>query len=247
MLTSLVSNRFVLMSLLAWAGTSASALAQPATAPAASTPVSAAALQAARVGDDQQFAVRLAEDRTHMVLFLNTPPQTGNGAFAKQRADAASKPTLADAMNAFAMHHPEAVVNGTKSGVTMGKIPANHCAAPVLQQQIATWSYSGPFLDFETAFDRMIHHIENVPEGNRIGFSPPADSPIRGLVTVTAQQESALDVFLDALSQLDGVVVIFREYTDKNGERRCIRETYARDATTTTFIGFNRNPQLFRK
>jgi hypothetical protein len=42
-------------------------------------------------------------------------------------------------------------------------------------------------------------------------------------------------------------VVIFREYTNKTGQSHCVRETYVRDATITTLVGYDRNPERFAR
>jgi hypothetical protein len=218
--------------------------AQARLTPAPQT-VSSITMRAAQTGDDQRFAVSLANDKVRLVLFLTTPFQWGNSRATSVNATM-SDGTLPDAVSAFSLNHPEVALDGTRAGILMGKMPARHCAAAVMNQRIENWSFSGTFRDFEVAFDRMIHHID-VAEGNVIGPPPPPDSPMLANVDVTAQQTTGWDVYLNALSQLDGVVVIFRQAPDRSGEMRCLRETYTRDATVTMFVGFDRNPQLFKK
>ena len=217
--------------------------AQLARAPQA---VSSAVMRAARAGDDRRFATALAAEHVHLVLFLTTPLQLGSS--RPLRLGASPEPeTLPDAVRLFALNHPEVALDGSRAGILLGNMPLMHCVAPVLSQRLASWSFSGSFQDFQDAFDRMVHHIEDVAEGGAVGFKPPPDSPLYQTVNVTAQQTTALDLYLNALSQIDGVVIIFRNARDASGEMRCLRETYIRDVAITTSVGFERNPKLFPK
>lgn len=208
--------------------------------------VSSVVMRAAQIGDDQRFATALAAEKIHLVLFLTTPFQWGSN--RPVRVNPSQQPaTLPDAIRVFALNHPEVSLDGSRSGVVMGTMPATHCAAPVLGERIENWSFSGKFQDFARAFDRMTHHIEDVVEGGTVGFKPPADSPLFATVNITAQHTTVLDAYLNALSQLDGAVVIFRNARDETGEIRCLRETYLRDVSVTSSVGFERNPGLFSK
>jgi hypothetical protein len=66
-------------------------------------------------------------------------------------------------------------------------------------------------------------------------------------VATSLTSGTAREVWLAALEQLEAVVVIFREFRDDAGRLQCVRDTYVRDATITTFIGFSRNPRLFAR
>ncbi len=199
-------------------------------------------VRAAEAGDDERFGVSLAADGVRVVMFLNEPFSWGSPPPDSYRASASS---VDDVLVKYRTHHPYLAFGKLGTGVLVATMPRSHCAVPVLNQQIENWSFSGPYRDFEPAFDRRLHHLENVVEGGSLGPPPAPDSPMLTPVTVSVRMATGLATLMQALEQVEGAVVIFREFRDRSGESHCVRETYTRDHTSTTFIGYDRNPERF--
>jgi hypothetical protein len=205
--------------------------------------VSDATLRAAQSGDAQQFGVALAADGAKVVLFADAAGVAG----ATVAPPAEGPHTVENAIRAFAARSGAPGSLTDKGGVFMGAASPAHCAMDVLSRPVRDWQFSGSFRDFERAFDRHVHGLGQMAEGETLGPMPPSGSPMLGPVSTSVRVGTARDVWLSALAQLDGVLVIFRELRDESGRLQCVRETYVRDATITTFIGFSRNPRLFTR
>ena len=206
--------------------------------------VRAATVRAAEVGDDERFGMSLAADRLRAVMFLSEPFSWGS---PPSDADRGSPSSVDEAFAKYRRHHPYLSFRKLRHGIFVAALPLTHCAAPVLNQQINRWSFTGSYRDFERAFDRRLHGLENVVEGDTLGPPPVPESPMLTPITISVQMTTGLETLLQALEQLPGAVLIFREYSDKRGESHCVRETYTRDATLTTAIGYDRNSQRFAR
>ncbi len=237
-LTSLVSSQIVALAAVVWV------IPSEAQTPRGSVAVRSETVRAAESGDDERFGMSLAADRVRVVMFLKEPFAWGS---AMSDARRAASSTVDDALATYRGHHPYLSFRTEGNGVLVAALPRDHCAAPVLNQRIDEWSFTGSYRDFERAFDRQFHHLEGVVEGGPLGPPPAPESPMLTPITISVRRATGLEILVQALEQLDGAVAIFREYTDKTGQSHCVRETYVRDATVMTLIGYDRNPERFAR
>jgi hypothetical protein len=208
------------------------------------TAVRSETVRAAESGDDERFGMSLAADRFRVVIFLTEPFSWGSPVSDSYRP---APSNVADTLAKYGRRHPSLSFRKRDDGIFVATLPPTHCAAAVLNQQIEDWNFTGSYQDFERAFDRRLHHLENVVEGGTLGPPPAPDSPMLTPITVSARMATGLEILMQALEQVSGAVLIFREFSDKNGESHCVRETYTRDSTLTTMIGYDRNPERFAR
>jgi hypothetical protein len=129
--------------------------------------VSDRATQAARSGDAQQFGVALAAEGAKVVIFVDAV-----GVKTAPNEEREEPYTIENAIRAYAARNGSPGALTANGSVLVGTASAAHCANDVLSRSVRDWQFSGSFREFERAFDRHVHGLDQAVEGETVGQKP---------------------------------------------------------------------------